>query len=110
MPARLFDPDAFLRAARSRAVRAASGLGLALYLAYHLTRFRLADVWPIAPVGDASILFDVTAGIFERVAYPDAIAFPYSPSAVVLFRGLSLAGPAAFMLVWYALMVAGLIV
>ena len=47
----LFDPHALLRVARNRSVRIASGVGLALYLAYHLTRFRLTDVWPIAPAG-----------------------------------------------------------
>jgi hypothetical protein len=105
-----FDPDTLLRAGRSRTAQAAIGLVLFLYLAYHLTRFRLAGVWPIAPVGDASILYDNAIGIFQRVAYPDAIAFPYSPSAVVLFRALAAAGPTIFMLTWYALMVAGLIV
>ena len=109
MPAPWLDPDALLRAGRNRAVQALIGAGFLIYLLYHLTRFRVADVWPIVPRGDAVIVFDAAVGIFSRSAYPDGI-FPYSPSAVVMFRALSLAGPTVFMVAWYVLMVGGLIV
>ena len=101
--------DALLRAGRNRTVQALIGAAFILYLVYHLTRFDLAQVWPLVPVGDAAILFEASRSIFARAAYPDA-TFPYSPSAVVLFRGLGLVGPAIFMLGWYVLMIAGLIV
>lgn len=110
MPAHLLDPDALLRAGRNRSVQAAIGAAFVLYLAYHLTRFRLTEVWPLVPVGDASIMFDVAKNIFARQAYDPNTTFPYSPSAVVLFHTLGGAGPAAFMLAWYALMAAGLVV
>lgn len=107
MPA--FDSNTFLRVGRNRTVQALLGAALLAYLAYHLTRYRLADVWPLTPRGDASIIFDAAIGIFARSAYSDGI-FPYSPSGVVMFRALSLVGPALFMAAWYGLMVAGLIV
>ena len=83
MPAPWLDPDALLRAGRNRAVQALIGAGFLIYLLYHLTRFRVADVWPILPRGDAVIVFDAAVGIFARSAYPDG-TFPYSPSAVVM--------------------------
>ena len=101
--------DALLRAGRNRTVQALIGAAFVFYLVYHLTRFDLAQVWPLVPVGDASILYDASRDIFERGAYPDA-TFPYSPSAVVVFRALGLVGPTIFMLSWYVLMIAGLIV
>jgi hypothetical protein len=110
MPARLTDPDAFLRAGRNRAVQMTCGAAFALYLVYHLTRFRLADVWPLAPTGDAAIMYEYAASIFARAAYDPATVFPYSPSAVVLFRALGAAGPAAFMIAWYFMMVSGLVI
>src|SRR5262245_48550942 len=91
-------------------IAALSGCGIALYLAYHLTRFQASAVWLLAPRGDASIAFDQAHAIFERVAYPSGAIFPYPPSAVLIFYGLGLGGPAVFMTAWYFLMAAGLIV
>ena len=100
MLARFLDPELLLRAGRNRAVQALIGAAFVLYLLYHLTRFQFAQLWPIVPVGDAAILFEVSKDIFARAAYPDG-TFPYSPSAVLLFRALGLVGPAVFMLGWY---------
>ena len=55
MPARLFDPDALLRAGRNRSVQALIGAVFIFYLLYHLTQFRLTRIWPIEPIGDLSI-------------------------------------------------------
>ena len=107
MPAHFI--DVLLHAGRNRAVQASIGAAFVLYLLYHLTRFHFAQMWPIALVGDAAILFEASRDVFARAAYPDG-TFPYSPSAVILFRTLGLAGPSIFMLVWYALMAAGLVV
>jgi hypothetical protein len=101
--------DALLRAGRNRTVQALIGAAFVVYLAYYLTRFQFAQLWPIAPAGDAAILFEAARDILARAAYPDTV-FPYSPSAVVLFGALGAAGPAIFMLAWYALMIAGLII
>ena len=109
MPTRLIDADVLLRAGRDRRVQALVGAGFVFYLLYHLTRFDFAQLWPIVPVGDAAILFEASKNIFLRAAYPDG-TFPYSPSAVILFRSLGLPGPAIFMATWYVLMAAGLIV
>ena len=109
MLARLIDADVVLRAGRNRGVQALIGAAFVFYLVYHLTRFQFAQMWPIALVGDAAILFEASRDTFSRAAYPDG-TFPYSPSAVILFRALGLAGPTIFMLGWYVLMAAGLIV
>jgi hypothetical protein len=109
MPGRSFDSDALLRAGRNRTVQALIGVGFVVYLAYYLTRFRLSQIWPLVPVGDAAIVFDAARHVFASAAYPAGV-FPYSPSAVVLFRTLGAAGSATFMLAWYVLMAAGLIV
>ncbi len=101
--------DALLHAGRNRTVQALIGAAFVFYLVYHLTRFDLAQVWPLIPRGDAAILYDASRVIFARGAYPDG-TFPYSPSAVVLFRAIGLAGPAIFMLGWHVLMITGLIV
>src|SRR5687768_11916718 len=106
---RLLDADLVLRAGRNRGVQACIAAALVLYLLYHLTRFQFAQMWPIVLVGDAAILFEASRDTFTRAAYPDG-TFPYSPSAVILFRTLGLAGPTAFMLGWYVLMAAGLVV
>lgn len=106
---RLLDAELWLRAGRDRRARAAVGAAFVLYLVYHLTRFQFAAIWPIVLVGDAAILFESSRETFTRAAYPDGI-FPYSPSAVILFRWLGFAGPAAFMLGWYLLMAAGLVI
>ena len=109
MLARLLDADVVLRAGRNRGVQALIGAAFIFYLVYHLTRFQFVQIWPIALVGDAAILFEASKDTFSRAAYPDG-TFPYSPSAVLLFRALGLAGPTVFMLGWYVLMAAGLIV
>jgi hypothetical protein len=85
------------------------GCGLALYLAYHLTRFELSRVWPLAPWGDASIIFHEARRTFEQTAYPADVIFPYSPSAVLIFHRLGSGGPAVFMAIWYFLIAAGLV-
>jgi Glycosyltransferase family 87 len=100
----------FIEAAQKPVIAALSACGIALYLAYHLTRFQVSAVWPLAPRGDASIVFDQAHAIFERAAYPSGAIFPYPPSAILIFYGLSLGGPAVFMTAWYFLMAAGLIV
>src|SRR6266581_3428557 len=94
---------------RRPAVAVLVGCGLAFYLAYHLTGFQVATVWPLALRGDASILFHYSHSVLEQTGYPKDAIFPYSPSAVLIFRGLGIGGPAIFMAAWYALMVAGLI-
>jgi hypothetical protein len=109
MSARWLDADALLRAGRDRRVQLAIGVLFVLYLLYHLTRFQFAKMLPIVLVGDSAILFEASRDTFTRAAYPDG-TFPYSPSAVILFRTLGLAGPTAFMLGWYVLMAAGLVV
>src|SRR5262245_64985355 len=48
----------FIEAGQKPAIAALSACGIALYLAYHLTRFQVSAVWPLAPRGDASIVFD----------------------------------------------------
>jgi hypothetical protein len=85
------------------------GFCLALYLTYHLTRFQLARVWPLALSGDASIYFHQARRIFEQTNYPADVIFPYPPSAVLIFQGLGVGGPAVFMAIWYFLMAAGLV-
>ena len=100
----------FIEAAQKPIVAALSGCSIAIYLLYHLTRFQVSVVWPLAPRGDASIIFDQARNIFERAAYPSNTIFPYPPSAVLVFYGLSTVGPAIFMAAWYLLMTAGLIV
>ena len=109
MLARLIDADVVLRAGRNRGVQALIGAAFVFYLVYHLTRFQFAQMWPIALLGDAAILFEASRDTFTRGAYPDG-TFPYSPSAVILFRALGLPGPTIFMLGWYVLMAAGLVV
>jgi hypothetical protein len=109
MPGFPMDADALLRIGRDRRVQALIGVALLFFLLYHLTRFRFAQMWPIAPVGDAWILFHASRQVFESGVYP-AATFPYSPSAVILFQGLGSAGPVAFMLLWYAAMAAGLVI
>src|SRR5262245_47183201 len=78
----------FIEAGQKPVIAALSGCGIALYLVYHLTRFQVSAVWPLAPRGDASIIFDQAHAIFERAAYPSSAIFPYPPSAVLIFYGL----------------------
>jgi hypothetical protein len=100
----------FIETGRKPVIAALSGCGIARYLAYHLTRFQVFAVWPLAPRGDASIIFDQAREIFERAAYPASAIFPYPPSAILIFYGLCIGGPAVFMTAWYFLMAAGLVV
>ena len=69
----------FIEAGQKPAIAALSACGIALYLAYHLTRFQVSAVWPLAPRGDASIIFDQAREIFEQAAYPLSAIFPYPP-------------------------------
>src|SRR5262249_8842458 len=108
MPLRVNGLD-IIELGRSRSVTAMAGCSFAFYLAYHMLRLRLPVVWPPALRGDAWIIFDQARNIFDHAAYPSDSIFPYSPSAVLIFRGLSMGGPAIFMAVWYVLMVAGLV-
>jgi hypothetical protein len=92
------------------------GIALVGYFAYHATRFRLANVWPLALIGDASILFEEGRRIFALGDYPGRLetwptggVFPYPPSAVLIFRWLGAAGPALFMGTWFTGMAAGLV-
>src|SRR6516225_2219275 len=105
LPAMTFpDTKTFLRAGARPAVVAVLGIALVGYFAYHATRFRLATIWPLAPIGDASILFEKGRRIFALADYPGRLetwptggVFPYPPSAVLMFRWLGAAGPALFM-------------
>lgn len=101
-------PQSSLVKAGGRPIAAA--LGFAFYFLYHLTKFRAPAVLPPVPRGDASIIYDRTQSIFQQASYPTDTIFPYPPSAVIVFRALAVAGPAAFICAWYALMVLGLLV
>ena len=112
-----FDTKTLLRIGGLPLVSAALGIGLVVYFVFHATRFHLHDVWPLAPLRDASILLDQGRLIFERAEYPARLeswpvtgVFPYPPSAVLMFRWLGVGGPAAFMGAWFAAMAAGLVV
>ncbi len=85
------------------------------YVAYFLFRVRFAERWPLAPWGDAAILFERSRLIVELGDYPARMAdgtmaavFPYPPAAVLLFRALAMS-PAGFMGIWVLLIVAGLV-
>jgi hypothetical protein len=65
---RVPDAKSFLRLDSSPAVSTALGIGLAVYFAYHVTRFHLGNVWPLAPIGDASIFFEQGRLTFEVTA------------------------------------------
>ena len=107
---------AVLRAGRRPAIVAALCVGLLVFLLYHLTRFSLSTVWPLVPRGDAWIIYESSRAVFAASDYPARLAlgnmnglFPYSPSAVILFRGMTAAGPAIFMVAWLLMMAAGLL-
>ncbi len=63
----------------------------------------------MVPRGDASILFSQSKTIFNLVAYPASTIFPYPPPAVLIFHTLGVGGPSVFSILWYTLMVAGLL-
>ena len=98
-----------VEAARRPAVIAAAGVGVAFYLAYHLTKLHVGILWPPILRGDASILFDMGQRIVALSQYPSDSIFPYPPPAVLIFAGLGGAGPTVFMGIWYLLMVAALV-
>jgi len=113
---KLPDTKTFLRPGAQPAVVTVLAVTLAGYFAYHAARFRLAGVWPLAPIGDASILFEEGRRVFELGDYPGRVetwrtsgVFPYPPSAVLMFRWLGAAGPGLFMGAWFAAMAAGLV-
>jgi Glycosyltransferase family 87 len=110
------DTKMFLHAGTQPAALTVLAFALAGYFAYHATRFRLANVWPLAPIGDASILFEEGRRVFALGDYPGRIetwrtngVFPYPPSAVLIFRWLGAAGPGLFMGAWITGMAAGLV-
>jgi len=90
--------------------------GLVFYFTYHLTGFHLFQIWPPVPSHDAAIQFERAREIFAHGSYASPPqtsvynAWPYPPSAVLLFRGLEILGPGPFMVVWIALMIGGLLV
>ncbi|HEY3800524.1 MAG TPA: glycosyltransferase 87 family protein [Caulobacteraceae bacterium] len=98
------------RLAGTPAARIAAAIAALAYFAYYLTRFHPALIWPPAPHGDAAIFFAESRRVFAQGAYTAGSVYPYPPSAVLMFVGLSAAGAAAFMLAWQALMAAGLAV
>ncbi len=106
---KLCNSDAWSRAAGKPGVQALVAIAFILYLTNLLTRFRLADVWPIKPTGDLAIVFIAVRNIFEHGRYPEFV-FPYSPSSVVLIRAFELGGPTFFTLAWYVAAVSGLII
>ncbi|HET9688798.1 MAG TPA: glycosyltransferase family 87 protein [Pseudolabrys sp.] len=91
---------------------------LFIYFALHATRFRLANVWPLQPRGDASVLYEESRRILNagyRLASEFKLGemntvFAYPPSAVLIFNFLGVAGPQIFVIVWWTLMFAGLVV
>jgi hypothetical protein len=86
-------------------------VNFSLYFLYHVVPGHLADLWPtLAPFGDAAILHSVSQRIWEAAEYPARVVFPYPPSAVLLFRMLSLGGAGAFMAAWIVLMAAGMMI
>jgi hypothetical protein len=99
-----------IEAARGPVMAIAVTCGIALYLAYHVAQFRFSSVWPPALRNDAGIDYRVTQIIFQTGAYPTDTIFPFSPSGVLIFCALGIAGPTVFMAMWYVLMVSGLVV
>ncbi len=111
------DAKAVLRFGASPVTSTALGIGLVLYFAYLATRFHLANVWPLAPTGDAFIRFEQARLIFKLGDYPARAAtfhingvFPYPPPAVLIFYWLGAGGPGLYTGVWLAGMAAGLVV
>jgi hypothetical protein len=112
----LVNTAAVLRAGRQPAVVAAFSVARRVFLLYHVTHFSWSTVWPPALRDDAWIIHDLSRSVFAAADYPARLAlgnmnavFPYSPSAVVLFRPLTAGGPAMFMAIWYLLMSVGLV-
>ena len=116
MTTAFINAGAVLRAGRRPEIVAALCVGLLIFLLYHLTRFSLSTVWPLVLRGDAWIIHDSSRAVFAASDYPARLAlgnmnavFPYSPSAVVLFRSLTAAGPAIFMATWLLMTAVGLL-
>jgi hypothetical protein len=108
---------AILAAGRQPLVYGVVLAGLVLYFIYHVTRFRLARLWPLETFGDASILFEASRKVFQLGDYPARLAtgtmnqvFPYPPPAAILFDLLGAAGAAPFMAAWLLFMFAALFV
>lgn len=93
----------------SPAVTIMSVAMVATYCIYHIYKFKLSLFWPPALRNDATIIFEVPQTIVAQARYPDVI-FPYPPSAVSIFYGLGLGGPAIFISLWTALEVTALVV
>ncbi|HEY0442288.1 MAG TPA: glycosyltransferase 87 family protein [Xanthobacteraceae bacterium] len=92
----------------------ALAVALALYFAYHVTRFRLSGL-PLTPTRDAGIVYETVGAILQTGLYPARAQplhhtpiFPYPPSALPLFGLLRGGGPTVFMALWLAAMAAGL--
>ena len=107
----------FVHAGRHPRVRLALAAALFLFFSYHVTRFRLDAIWPLAPFGDASIFHDRSLEVLALADYPARLGknhahalFAYPPGAVMIFGALAAAGPAAFMAAWLVVMGAALVV
>lgn len=105
----------FLRAGARPAVRLLLFAVLLLYLLYHTTKFRLSEIWPLRPTGDAAIMFDVSQRIVAQADYPARLGLgnffellPYPPPAVLMLANLSAAGRQYFTVIWLILMALGL--
>jgi hypothetical protein len=91
--------------------------GLAIYFVYQISRFHLANLWPLRPQADAMAMFELSRRVWDQGYLPVEafrpgilnFIFPSPPSAVLIFKALSVAGPATFALVWLSLMAAGLV-
>jgi hypothetical protein len=91
--------------------------GLAIYFVYEVSRFQLAKVWPLRPRGDAWAMFELSRRVWDRGYLPAEafrpgtlnFIFPSPPSAVLILKALTLAGPTIFTLTWLSLMAAGLL-
>lgn len=93
------------------------GSGLAIYFVYQVSRFHLANLWPPRPQADAFAIFELSRRVWDKgylsvEAFRPGVLnfiFPSPPSAVLIFKALSVAGPETFALVWLSLMAAGLV-
>jgi len=91
--------------------------GLAIYFVYQVSRFQLTKVWPLRPRGDAWAMLELSRRVCDRGYLPATafrpgilnFIFPSPPSAVLILKTLTLAGPLIFTLTWLLLMAAGLI-
>lgn len=91
--------------------------GLTIYFVYQISRFHLANVWPLRPRADAWAMFELSRRVWDRGYLPAEAfrpgilnsIFPSPPSAVLILKALTLTGPLIFTLTWLSLMAAGLV-